>query len=216
MKIFIDFDNTLLDTRRIVRELYIPLLETYGKTEDEIRKALGSFSSFAGYDHERGTTFTVERHLRLLGFTEEERQDIMPKAEVFFREAQRFLFPGVQELLAFLKDQETIVLTYGDKDFQLLKVKGAGILDQVTKVCCTEHTKVDEIKSELEAGERAVFIDDKAEYFPAMKDIFGERLTLIHFVPDTEGHSDMGCEADIHAKDYRSIINSIQKVCAES
>lgn len=211
MKIFLDFDNTLLDTRGLVNTLCKPYLQSVGYSMESIEEGFRGFASGADLSK---PTFTVEKYLDALGMEKEQQSICAPKLLSFFERAQEFLFPGVEDFLRSLASHQVTLLTFGDHQFQNLKITSSGIQELIPAICITEGNKSEEIQSRVTEGESFIFVDDHGEYFEPLKEKFGSHIFVLHFLPPHMNNTCPGCSADGHATNTQEITRFIQTVCA--
>ena len=211
MKVFLDFDRTLLDTGKLVRTLYRPALEAEGLSVEQIEKSYEVFASGVDPTKEK---FTIERHLQVLSLEAARQAACLPRLQDFFKQTHAFLFPGTKEFLQALSPYEVTILTFGDRKFQNLKVQAAGVLEYCQGLCIAEESKVDEVEKRVNSHEPFVFVDDQSGYFDLLQQRFGERVHGVHFLHTSTEKKCLGCSADMHAEDFDSVIRFIQSVCA--
>lgn len=211
MKVFLDFDNTLLHTRKLVNTLYKPYLESQGIPLEKIESTFSTFAS--GVDPAK-EAFSIEKHLAKLAVEKEKESECLRVSHDLFRRAKEFLFPDAVSFLQNLSPYEAILLTYGDSEFQTLKIEASGIGSFVSEICITEGSKLEEMVKHVDEEEVFAFVDDHGEYFASLKKKFGKRIYGYHFLhPDTQ-KTCKGCSADAHPKSFESIIHSLQTLCA--
>lgn len=109
--VVIDLDRTIFDTTRFVEILYIEAMEL----PDHHAKDLRDLQKRE--QRARGQSFDIVGELTAI--------KMMPSRETLISYADQLLYPGVQELFKYLEAQGTacIVLTYGGKEAQLMKLR---------------------------------------------------------------------------------------------
>ena len=178
---FVDVDNTLLDTDRIIADLRRHLEDAFGvasaeryweiseKLRDELGYVdyLGALQRYrADIDHRGGGDH------RLL---------LMSSFLVDYPFADR-LYPRALEVLAHLRTLgPTVILSDGDVVFQPRKVQRSGLwnaVDGEVLIYVHKETRLDDLQR-LYPARRYVMVDDKVRILAAMKAVWGERLVTV-------------------------------------
>lgn len=162
MKIFIDFDRTLIDSSRIRQDVCPEFDEEY----EAFRK-----------DH----PFSVVGFSQYL--TELGRDgDSLP--ERFYAQAKRaseYVFDDAVDFLKALRDagHQPILLSFSPEidDWQKPKIEYSGLLPFLDDIHITNTNKVDVIAS-LQLDQPFIFIDDKQSEIEAMQTAFPNSLCL--------------------------------------
>ncbi len=168
MRIYLDFDNTLVATKIFFRDYYRPLLEASGSTEREIET---SYRYFATGTNLEGELFSPARQMEILGWREQKKEEALDQIENILREHRSFIFPDVVPVLQTLRNSghTLILLTFGQYDFQKQKLIASGIAHLFDEIIITSEDKVDIIARDQE-GENIAFVDDKAAFMPRMNE----------------------------------------------
>lgn len=172
MKCYIDFDDTLMDTKRLCEDVF----SAFGLlSAEEVRKHYNDFkrsqvvsvSGFRDYLNERG--IDGKRMFELF-------QHHAAKADTY-------LFDDAIPFLKCLKENghELCLLTFSTeiKDWQKPKVEASGITRHLDEVHMTDQQKSEMVRS-LNQETPFVFIDDKASEIEAMQAAFPNALCLKH------------------------------------
>ncbi len=188
MRIYLDFDDTLVARMTFFRDYYTPILLASGSTQREIDV---SYSYFA----KNGELFSPARHLEILGWREQKKEEALLEIENIIREQRGFIFPEVVEVLKKLRaDGHTLILfTYGDRDFQKQKITASAIAHLFDEMIITHEDKVEVLARDRE-GEPILFVDDKVDFLSRTREILPEVYT-VHMcrvetgIAECEGHS---------------------------
>ncbi len=152
MKYIFDFDDVLFNTTKRSKEYLYPLMENLGILHKDIeiyykKKRKENFSLIDFLDH-----FHLEPKLY---------QQIM-------QDSIKFANLELIEIVKKLGKENCSMVTYGDKVFQLDKIKSIGIEDLFAEIIvATEDDKkefIEKICLKFK-HEKVLFIDDKQEYF---------------------------------------------------
>ncbi len=173
MKIIFDFDHTLFGTRR----LYMALKEAFEKmgVEDKLfsetlRKASGRFG------------FKPRKQIKMIAeeFSEVKYEQLEAAFEKIINKAEIFLYPEVSRALGEIKkENELIMVSYGDKKYQNEKIRSSKVIPFFNKIIVTQELhKVSELKKILGEGEKAIFVEDNPYALTEAKKAFPQIITV--------------------------------------
>lgn len=178
MKIFFDFDDTLFDTRAFAESIQ-SIFEKYGISKElfwsSYQDMKGAFLI--------GWCYSPEIQIQRL------RQDHSFDAKQLHRELDRlisetkkFLFSDTEEFLSLFKKKGYIlyILSFGDYDFQMKKIRGTGINKLIEKIIITKVDKAIALREEIANDSDTVwFVDDKIKFIEGIKNVFPEAKTVL-------------------------------------
>ena len=162
MKIIFDFDNTLFHEQPFVERIraYFQMCGVLPELYDATRKE--------AYDREVWRQF---RHMELLAA----RSGVLlahleRKLEETIDEASAFLYPDVLGFLHQAHSEYPLnILTFGDAEFQRMKMEGAGVGTFMENVVVTEDIMKAKDAAVLAGGKPALFVDDNPAALEATK-----------------------------------------------
>ncbi len=178
---FVDFDDVLFNTRDFMADL-IAACAPFGIGEGEWREAYRARTGDIPGVHK---PFTIERFAEVLG-----NRTGVPAAQLAdamraraMDDLPRYVFADSVPFLRAVGRNHAMVLTYGDTEFQMTRVRDSGIAREVADVFVTQSQKVEVIADYLAAYPDVapadiVYLDDRATYFGPVK----ERLPDVHTV----------------------------------
>ena len=178
MKIFLDFDDCLFDTKTFI-ENFRGVFAACGIPE-EVQVS----TAVVMKDGTVGGWYDPERHIALLAETcVFDHAQLRTKIEAFLSDTERFLFPEVTDFLSLMtKCGHTLyILSYGDDNFQVKKIRGTGIDHFFEKIVVTREDKALAMGSELGSGSDDVwFIEDRTGYIASVKKMWPHmRMVLL-------------------------------------
>lgn len=205
MKIFIDFDDTIFATRIFKRDLQKILWKRFDMSEDDFQKSRDVFSGTFG---KSGEKYTFNRYVEVVaGIVQADDGRVFDVISGFFSgDLSVYIFDDVIKTLEKLKDHELILLSYGDKDFQMRKIRGSGIERYFKEVIIVDGDKYEAIKEYAGFNERVVLVDDKSVYFEAVKNA-NEKNISIHKIYEDEKCLSRFC--DYHIRQFNELVNLI-------
>jgi len=159
--IFIDFDDTIFDTNNFKKE-YFEIFHAAG-----ISKKLFDSTYYFKNGNEDGQIYHYEKHLEKL---EKEMGKSLAQAktklEHFLADTSRFIFRDFWKFSSSFDKKVKILLSYGCKPFQPMKIESSGISGEFNKVIttCGKKSKIiSKIIEKLEEKKDLYFLDDRPE-----------------------------------------------------
>ncbi|MDP3957080.1 MAG: HAD family hydrolase [bacterium] len=178
MKIFLDFDDLLFDTRAFFDGLQ-DIFEEFGIPGELFRK---SYQEMKAEFPPEGWCYSPEMHIeRLRQHSPFDVEGVRKKLEVFMADTEKFLFPDVKEFLAALKKsgQSIFILSFGDVHFQTAKISGTGILPYIERSIIADKDKAESLRGEIgDSGENSWFFDDRIHFIEGIKRVFPKIRTV--------------------------------------
>ncbi len=214
MKIFLDFDDFFLDTENgLVPETFEHYTSLTGATLEEVYETYRQFSRAKA---EGGKCYAIGAHLEYLRkYTDFDVDEVLRQMKLFLADTRRYLYTGVEDFLRTLKKADSFLLTYGDDEFQMMKVRGAGIEGFFQEVFVTQGSKIEEIaklRNELgiSSDEMIVFCDNRCEYFTGAKEA---GLITIHLKRPEDKASDNPCgECQYRVSNFNELYEVLKKL----
>lgn len=146
---YIDFDNTLFNTEDFYRDLLI-LLKKFYINEEDINEYYDSLS--------KNQLFNPLKIISKITENNPLKIKIEKEINCFFSDLSKYLYDDAIVFLEYLnsKNYQINLLTYGDYDYQNLKINNSFIKDYFNKLIITSRNKFD-------LGldyQNSIFIDD--------------------------------------------------------
>ncbi len=203
MKIFLDFDDTLFDTKTFGEHLH-RVFDACG-----IPRAAQASTAAMMKDGSVGGWYDPGRHMALLGeVCTFDHAELRAGIEVFLRETKQFLFPEAADFLAQMKARgcTLCILSYGDEDFQMRKIRGTGIEHFFHKIIVTTEDKASALEGEL-GGDRDIwFIEDRVHYIANVKKAWPRIRTVLMCQKNRRYHDVPDDLCDFVAADFRETV----------
>lgn len=179
MKVFIDFDDVILNTKEFSANLRI-FFEKHGVNPEMFKKHY-----YDSNDNNQIKLFDPEGlFLRLEKY---EKKDVKILRENFSQHIGNiagFVFADVPGFLNFAGKENTYLVSFGLPTFQNEKIVGAGINKLVSGCIVTKGSKSAAIRQVMEklsiaSQEKIVFIDDRIEQVQDIKKAFPSAYTFL-------------------------------------
>jgi len=177
MKIFLDFDDSLFNTKKFRGRLLKVFLKNGVLQKD-------FFNTY--YDYPKKTKkglqkYDPEKQIKYLA----KKGNINSKKlkrdlEELINNSYKFLFRDAQNFLDNFKRRELVLLSFARTNFQCSKIKNSGIEKYFSKVVISDARKADEI-SKI-AGKQNIdlfFIDDRIDQISPVKTLFPKSITFL-------------------------------------
>ncbi len=172
MKIFVDFDDTLMHTSQMKEDVFSAHQLT---PAEELRAHYRTFRQDYPFSIEQFSTYLCER-----GCDGKRLKDLFYQHA---KQAERYVFADARSFLQSLQKagHELVLLSFDTEPgpWQTPKITSSGLADHFNRVQITGGKKTDCIR-ELQLTEPFVFIDDKSDEIEAMRAEFPDALCLKH------------------------------------
>lgn len=208
MIVFLDFDDTLFNTRDFIRD-FESIFTRRGIASDVYRK---THQSAYHLMEDGGSVYDVELHLQNV-WTQDNDFDIdAVRQEVasFLENTSHYVFSDMRPFLkkAQEKNIHVYVLSFGQSDFQNKKIAGTGLGDYFEDVFVIQEKKDASIAAVMEKGipEAVWFFDDRAEYIRDVKQAIPEVKTVQVSRPEGRYHDARSSSADFLIPDFSAIV----------
>lgn len=169
--IIIDLDYTLYRTDFLIRDMK-QVLAQYGVGEADFHVTYKKSLHWDGDGY--GFDYSFDKHVALLqsiGFRIN-ADEVLPKLQACVR--QEYLFDDAIPFLQFLRAQneEVVLLTAGNPEFQKMKVATVGIEQYVDRTVYLSGNKDVFVKDVVASGEQVWFINDNSKENARIKKLF--------------------------------------------
>lgn len=212
VKIFIDFDDTIFNTKAFKKD-YLKVFEKLGISKKEL------LASYTACKRGKIGLYNLRRHLALLKRTKNIKiGKARKKLNIFMKSLKKYLF---RDFFVFVKNfskKELYLISYGDAHFVNMKISGSGVRGYFKKVIATGSLKAYEIEKLLGKGknvlakEKIFFVDDRPEQIEAVKKKF-KSIVSIHMRRKEGRYSSEGCaQCDYKARSLREVSGIIKNL----
>jgi len=171
MKIFLDFDDTLVQTTNIFGRAFKSVVAVNGAFPQKVHPI--DFSRLPG---DGKPLVTPERYIEQFDLTPEQQVVATQSIGEIVSQIGTMLFADVEGFLAHFPAADLAILTYGDAAFQRAKIQHSGLTSRVPEVHITSSQSKCAYIADLalsmgfSATIPLVLIDDKKEYFDDQND----------------------------------------------
>jgi FMN phosphatase YigB (HAD superfamily) len=176
MKIFIDFDDSLFNTKKFHDRLIKIFLENGISKKD-------FFDTY--YDYPQKTAYGLkkydpEKQINTLGKKNNINEKRLRKdLKKFISNTREFVFPDVNAFLKDNKKTDLYVVSYAYTDFQFRKIINSGIYTQFRRVSVSDKNKNIVLKQFVGKKDAFIFIDDRIENINLAKKYFPNCATFL-------------------------------------
>lgn len=180
MKFIFDFDDVLFNTSKhrghpLFKEYQFSVIEKAGISMEAILEY---------YEKERLNQISLKKMLQHFSLD-------MGLYDVVLDQSKNFINTEMLDLVQKLGKSNCIIVTYGDTEFQLDKIKRSGIESMFSGVIAVSGSKKESIENFCEENkyEKIFFIDDSDKHFKELDLIKYPNLKTVHY---TGQHLDLG------------------------
>ncbi len=177
MKIFIDFDDVLFNTKDFKKDL-INIFIDNGVSEQQFIEE----SYWDGRYNLKEQIISLEQKYKIDG------QKLRKELKYFFEDLSKYVFKDVLPFVQKFKKENLFVISYGDKKIQTEKIRQAGIASYFQEIIIT-HNKVEAINKILNerkniVKEKLYFLDDRTQYIMEVKKSLPKIITILITRPE--------------------------------
>ncbi len=213
MKIFIDFDDVIFNTKEFRMGLE-DLFNANGINKENFRKyyndpqdqrAIKVFSPW----------LLVERASKDLAL---DIKKINVAVGDFISDISEYVFEDFGQFIDYAGDENIYVVSYGDPEFQDQKITGSRIKTHLKNIFITGFLKAESIKKIIEdkkwnKNEKIFFIDDRIEQLEDVKQAFPRIVTILMKRPEGRYCNQLKnkfCDCEVHdLKEAEEIIEKL-------
>lgn len=208
MKIFIDFDDVLLNTNGLKKALALAFekkgvsqdffIETYKKSK--IKKRLFKI-------------YHPEKHLMLMAEKSNLSYTIFNK--IFWnviKKSKRFIFNDAKYFLAKFKKDELFLISFGANKYQREKIDNSGLQKYFKKIIMANNAKAEIIKLFCKKNnpEEIYFIDDRIKFIQGVKMTVPQVKTILLSRKEGRFQDRKNRYCDYAVKNLRAVLKIIK------
>jgi len=213
MKIFVDFDDVIFNTKEFVSD-FKKIFQDNGVSQEvfnkyyygyPIKQKGGRLKKYDPWEHIR----LIKKELNI--DVDKLKRDLIE----FLNNAGAYVFHDVRGFLESFDKGGLYLISYGRTDFQGLKISKSGVAQYFRKIIITDRLKSEPIKRIVEnSDETMYFLEDRVEQIDDVKKNMPRIITIL--VKRKEGrYDDKRSEHCDHVvndlKGALEVINSVQK-----
>ncbi len=213
MKIFIDFDDTIFNTKKFKHDL-ISIFLKHGVTLSDFEN---SYYAFQKPNKTKGLHYDPRAQIRALKKNNRgDGKKLEEEISVFLSKLETYVFGDVLKFLQMFPRRNLFILSYGHDVFQRKKIKGAGISGLVRRVFVNGNNKIELVmylarKYAFSPKEDIILIDDRSEQLSRTKKT-QQRVKTFHICRKEGRYSDLVClEKDYSVKNLKEAARIIKK-----
>jgi FMN phosphatase YigB (HAD superfamily) len=212
MKIFIDFDDVLFNTNSFVEDIE-KIFAGHGVSEKVFKKYYREPKSEKESKIIRKyNPYEQIKRIKASGI----RIGALDKSlKSFLKDTRKYLFKDGKKFLNKLKKEDLYVVSYGDRKFQMEKIKNSGIAKYFKKIVIADVSKAVGIRKILKCrniipGEALIFIDDRAKFLEDIKKSYPGMATFL-FKRKEGRYDDMRTKyCDFEVRDFEEVLDVIE------
>jgi hypothetical protein len=168
MKIFIDFDDVILDTKKLKEDM-ISEFRKLGIS----RKTFFELYEKSKEDDGGFRTYYYQKHLSLMSKKTGIAKNVFLK--IFWgiiKNSSKYIFRDVVPFLENFKKEDVHLISYGKNKYQKTKIINSGLKNYFQKIiamAAPKHKSIIKIIGKNKAGEKLYFIDDRVKFIEEVK-----------------------------------------------
>ncbi len=169
MKIFLDFDDVIFNTRKFAAALPAAY-QALGISPDLFQK---TYQVLKEEHTGQWIGYSVAAHSKKLQeYYPIEEEELAAAMSNFLADTSQFVFADTRDFLRWCQEHgyEVYILSFGDPAFQNLKIKGIKLSEYLKKVIVTEQDKSEALLAEgITAHDEVWFFDDRLPFLENVK-----------------------------------------------
>jgi FMN phosphatase YigB (HAD superfamily) len=209
VKIFIDFDDVIFNTKRF-RADFQNIFSQFGVTEDVFT------DNYYNYPPNKKSfparTYILEKHLEKINQVVSLAQPIIKRSiEVFLRDTRKYVFSDAESFLKNFYPSELFLISHGQQDFQRKKIKNAQLEKYFSAIKISSGQKSQDICPWVKKGkERKFFLDDRVHYLEEVKKCLPEIITILIQRPEGRYRDQINRYCDFTAQNLKEALKIIK------
>lgn len=213
MKIFIDFDDVLFNTKVFKSDIQ-NIFERNGVSEKVFNRYYKDGSGKKG--DEKIRKYDPKKQIKRIKKAGFETKRIEKEIIKLLRNTRKYLFADGVYFLKKLKKEELYIVSFGDKKFQGEKINNSGIAKYFRKIMIVNVSKAVGIKKilskkNIEPGEALIFLDDRIKFLKDIKRSYPGMVTF-HMVRNEGRFFDKNNKyCDFQVKDFNEVIKILEE-----
>lgn len=197
MKIFIDFDDVLFNTKDFKEDLLNVFIKN-GITKSQFKQSYW------------GRTYNLEKQIKAIENKYNVDADKLEKdIDNFLSDLGKYVFLDVHNFIESVGRENIFVASYGHKNFQEQKIKSSGLGNSFKKIVITHEAKSEIIRDLIDEedldDETLYFLDDRISYIEEVKNIFPEIKTILMKRPEGRYDDKPNKDCDFVAKNLDEV-----------
>jgi len=177
-KLILDFDLTLFDADRFLRDVFL-IFNKYGVSEEDFYNSYEATKKVGPWNPFRHAGLAFKKSPAGL------KEDI----NGLFKKSGDYLFDDVIPFLNHIKT-ENILLSYGDEETQLSKIKCSGIAKYFKSIVITSDQLKTDFFDKYENESSVIFVEDRANTINAVKSKFPSIFCVLIKRPESKLHDE--------------------------
>ena len=216
MKIFIDFDDVLFNTKNFIADIKEIFIK-HGISESVFNETYKKSDKFSGkIDGSMRTYDPAFQFKKIREKIKTDTKQVENKFETFIKDTSGYIFKDAGGFLGKIKKKDVFILSFGTNKFQKEKIKNSGIKKYFNKIIIISHAKKSEAIGKIigKSKEPFYFIDDRVKFLEEVKIKYPFAKTFL--VKRKEGRycdeKNKYCDFEAHnLKKVEKIIESLTK-----
>jgi FMN phosphatase YigB (HAD superfamily) len=210
VKIFIDFDDVIFNTRRFKAD-FQNIFSQFGITDNIFAKSCYNYppnkKSFPI------KTYILEKHLEKISQSVSFNKLALGKSILnFLKDTRQYVFPDVKNFLKKFSPLELFLISHGKQNFQRKKIKNTQLESYFSAIRISSGQKSQAICPLIKRGkEKKFFLDDRVHYIEEVKKCLPEIATILIQRPEGRYSDRENRYCDFTAKNLKEALKIISK-----
>jgi len=208
VKIFIDFDDVLFDTRRF-RVDFQDIFSQFGIPDDIYTRNYYNYPP--NRQNSPKTIYILEEHLKKISKNISfDKPALKRKIQKLLSNTRKYVFSDAEPFLHNFSRQELFLISHGKQNFQGKKIKNTQLEKYFSAIKISDGQKSQDICPWIEKGnEKKFFLDDRVHYLEEVKECLPEIITILIQRPEGRYRDQRNRHCDFTAKNLKAALKII-------
>jgi FMN phosphatase YigB (HAD superfamily) len=209
VKIFIDFDDVIFNTRDF-RADFQDIFSQFGIADDIYTQNYYNYPP--NNQNSPKTIYILEEHLKKISkIISFDKLTLKRKIQKLLGDTRKYVFPDVEPFLQNFPRKELFLISHGKQNFQGKKIKSTQLEKYFSTIKISSGQKSQDICPWVKKGkERKFFLDDRVHYLEEVKTCLPEIITILIQRPEGRYRDQKNRYCDFTAKNLKEALKIIK------
>ena len=214
MKLFIDFDDVLFNTRNFTKDIKILFLK-HGIPENIFNETYKNANRFSGKIDKRMRTYDPSFQIKKIrDKIKINTKQLENDFKILIKDTSRYIFKDVNTFLGKIEKKNLFILSFGTNKFQKEKIKNSGIKKYFNKVIIVDYAEKWKAIGKIigKSSKTFYFIDDRVKFLEEVKIKYPFAKTCLAKRKEGRYSDEKNKYCDFEAHDLNEVQEIIRKL----
>jgi FMN phosphatase YigB (HAD superfamily) len=214
MKIFIDFDDVIFNTKQFIADRE-EIFKNHGIKQEIFNRYIKKLRE-KEQNEKSLMQYSLEEHIKDIESENNiDSGELRKDLSELIKNAKDYIFDEFKKFAQKIGKENLILVSHGNIHFQETKIAHSGVKDYFDNVIITDIKKTEALPKELlkKEGENYYFIDDRIKHLKDIKENFPEFTTLL-VIPEDSRHKEEKEDKKGIEKYCDGVVGSLKEIVA--